>query len=82
MTVEYIYQRAFNQGVSDSYTQIRSNRILSPPMHYAPPSGTIHEAVNRGLVDGFNYHQQMARSDKNLLEWIMRDSYFGDDGVP
>lgn len=82
LTVDYIYQRAFNQGVSNSYTSIRKNRSLSAQMEYAPPSNTIHEAVNRGLVDGFNYHQQMVQMDSKLQEWVLRDNYFGENGVP
>lgn len=82
LTVDYIYQRAFNQGVSESYTQIRLNRALSSPMHYASPSDTIHETVSRGMVDGFNYHQQMVQVDRKLQEWVLRDNYFGENGVP
>lgn len=82
LTINYIYQRAFNQGVSESYSQIRLNRALSSPMHYASPSDTIHETVNRGMVDGFNYHQQMVQVDRKLQEWVLRDNYFGENGVP
>jgi len=82
LTVDYIYQRAFNQGISNSYTSIRKNTALSARMEYAPPSKTIHEAVNRGLVDGFNYHQQMVQTDSKLQDWVLRDNYFGENGVP
>jgi len=82
LTVDYIYQRAFNQGVSNSYTSIRKNRMLSDQMQYTQPSDKIHDAVDRGLVDGFNYHQQMVQADGKLLEWVLRDNYFGESGMP
>lgn len=81
LTAEYIYQRAFNQGVSDSYSSIRRNRALSGPQPYAPPSNTINETVNRGLVDGFNYHQSAVQTDTKLQEWVLRESYLGEWGV-
>ena len=77
LTVEYIYQRAFNQGISDSYASIRKNQALSIPQLYSPPSNTIQETVNRGTVDGFNYHQQMVSTDSKLKEWVLMDSYIG-----
>lgn len=82
MTPDYIYRRAFNQGVSDSYTITRNSRALSAPRQYAPSSNTIHEAVDRGMVDGFNFHQQMVQADSNLQEWVLRDNYFGENGAP
>ena len=81
MTVDYIYQRAFNQGVSNSYTSIRNSCVLSPPANYAPTTETILEAVNRGIVDGFNYHQQEVQADSTLREWVFRENYFGDNGL-
>lgn len=82
LSVEYIYQRAFNQGVSDSFTSIRKKRALSPPMQYAAPTNTIHDEVNRGMVDGFNYHQQIVQTDSKLQEWVLRDNYIGEKGTP
>lgn len=82
LSLEYIYQRAFNQGISNSYTSIRKKRALSPPMQYAVLTNTVHDEVNRGIVDGFNYHQQIVQTDSKLQEWVLRDNYFGENGVP
>ena len=79
LTPDYIYRRAFNQGISNSYASIRQTRALSPPMTYAPATGIL-ETVERGMVDGFNYHQQRVQSDKGLQEWVFRSNYLGDAG--
>ncbi len=81
LTTDYVYQRAFNQGISDSYTSIRKTRALSPPMQYDQSSKTIQETVNRGIVDGFNYHQQMVQSDNKLQEWVFRNHYLNEQGI-
>jgi len=76
MTADYIYQRAFNQGISDSFTSIRKNRAFSTQVQYAPSSTIIHESVNRGMADGFNYHQQLVQADIALQEWVLKDNYY------
>ncbi len=82
LTPDYIYTRMFNQGVSDSYTSIRKTGGFTPARLYGPASGNIHEVVNRGLVDGFNWHQQAVQADPALLEWVLRDNYMGEKGAP
>lgn len=81
LTKEYIYQRAHNQGISDSYTNIRTARLFSEEMQYKSPTNTIHDVVDRGYVDGFNYHQQLAKSDDALLNWILKESYINCEDV-
>jgi glycosyltransferase involved in cell wall biosynthesis len=81
LTQEYIYQRAHNQGISDSYTSIRTARLFSEDMQYKSPTNTIHDVVDRGYVDGFNYHQQLAKSDETLLNWILKESYINCEDV-
>ena len=81
LTPEYIYQRSYNQGISDSYTSIRTSRSYSDVKQYNSPANTINDIVNRGLVDGFNNHQQMAKSDENLLAWILKESYIDCEDI-
>jgi glycosyltransferase involved in cell wall biosynthesis len=75
LTEQYIYQRAYNQGISDSYATIRKHGSLSGLKSYALPMGTIQDVVNRGYADGFNFHHQEVKSDNTLLEWILKDDY-------
>ena len=80
LTPDYIYRRAFNQGISNSFSSIRQTRTVSPPMTYAPASSMILETAERGMVDGFNYHQQLVQSDTGLQEWILKSHYLGEAG--
>ena len=75
MTRDYIYRRAFNQGISSSFSQFRKDRTLALPRQYAPAANTINDDVDRGMVDGFNYHQQMVRSDSEIRAWVLKDNY-------
>ncbi|RQW88744.1 MAG: glycosyltransferase [Geobacter sp.] len=81
LTQEYIYQRAHNQGISDSYASIRTARLFSDEMQYKSPTNTIHDVVDRGYVDGFNFHQQLGKSDQTLLNWILKESYINCEDV-
>ncbi|MDD2336795.1 MAG: glycosyltransferase [Geobacteraceae bacterium] len=81
LTREYIYQRAYNQGISDSYTNIRTNRSFSDLKQYKSPANTIYDVVDRGSVDGFNYHQQLAKNDNSLVAWILKESYIDCEDI-
>lgn len=81
LTQEYVYQRAFNQGISDSYSSIRSSRSYCEVKQYNSPANSINDIVNRGFVDGFNYHQQLAKSDEKLLAWILKESYIDCEDI-
>ena len=81
MTTDYIYQRAFNQGISDSFSSIRKTQALADPLPYALVSSLILNTVSRGFADGFNYHQQMVKSDERLREWVLKDDYLEEDDL-
>jgi len=134
MTIEYFCRRAYNQGISDSYTAIRHapgldlwpSRVAnteSPPSRYATlyqrirrkPVAEIPGAVWRwakravmrprqeplpatsGATDdphtglrqqiaaayqaGYQYHQDEARRDPKLVEWVLRPHYW-DASLP
>ncbi len=78
LSLEYFKQRAFNQGVSDSYTFIRNHKKFqlkkkltasSTPTHYQ------HE-INNSYVEGYNFHQQCVNNDPSLFNWVIKESYF------
>ncbi|MGD9832018.1 MAG: glycosyltransferase family 2 protein [Piscinibacter sp.] len=102
MTPAYFEQRAFAQGVSDSYSAVR--RCAGMPLPLAerllqalrPTARTLRERwraratasdvvgaellkVRLGTVrawrEGFNYHQSQLRTDRHLLEWVLKESY-------
>jgi radical SAM superfamily enzyme YgiQ (UPF0313 family)/glycosyltransferase involved in cell wall biosynthesis len=82
LTPEYIYQRAFNQGISDSYSRIRKSGTLeekrTPPAHHQ----SIHGVIERGHTEGYNYHQRLVQVDTRLLQWVLKESYLGREEIP
>ena len=81
LTPEYLYQRAFSQGISDSFTAIRSNTKASEEKKFVPCNDDIKNMIQQGYCDGFNFHQLEARKDPQLLDWITRESYVAGDAV-
>jgi glycosyltransferase involved in cell wall biosynthesis len=39
----------------------------------------IRESVNRAYQEGYNYHQEEVKKDSNLLEWVLRENYRGEN---
>ncbi|WP_151961545.1 glycosyltransferase [Acinetobacter bereziniae] len=80
MTKEYFKQRAYNQGVSDSYTAIRSgkkNIFIKLLIKINIKKYLLHANVelDESFFLGYYYHQEQAKNDPKLLEWIKRQSY-------
>ncbi|TSK04499.1 MAG: glycosyltransferase [Geobacter sp.] len=82
MTLEYIYRRAYNQGISDSFTDLRRTRRLSPERSFERRGNEAHDAVVRGLTDGYNYHQKLYAQDPALRQWVLQDEYITNGGIP
>lgn len=88
LTEEYFCKRAYLQGISDSYTQIRDKdtahhskimrtfeylRLLQKKFGlYASPRKRHIESY---YYQGFMMHQNLSAEDKNLYEWIIRPNY-------
>jgi SAM-dependent methyltransferase len=82
LTPRYVYRRAFNQGISDSYTQLRrGNGSPGPPPAPGSPR-SIREIAARGHADGYAFHQEMVRRDVRLRAWVMKDDYRDGEGPP
>ena len=86
MTKKYFAQRSFNQGVSESYTDIREaknksfwkTKLKILIKKYLLSRDTI---IEEELIRGYEYHQNEAKKDSNLMEWIKRDSYINNGGT-
>ena len=37
--------------------------------------------IEKYYLDGFTYHQNEAKKDKKLMEWIKRDSYIKNGNI-
>jgi len=103
LTPEYFGQRAFFQGVSDSFTTIRLDGAVVPyKLFLKNVKFYIRQSINyvRDLTkntlfkeetqsidqlkikmtrlyhSGYMFHQCAVRSDKNLLQWVLRNDYW------
>jgi glycosyltransferase involved in cell wall biosynthesis len=86
MTKEYFKQRAYNQGVSDSYTAIRNEqrrRFLKFRLKMLTKKYLLGRSVeiNEAFFSGYQYHQQQAKKNPVLLAWIKRGSYINDGSI-
>lgn len=84
ISIEYIKRRAFLEGISRSFSALRSGRgpetLRRTKMHsllwqrIAGPS--LHDTINDCMRAGFNFHWESAISNPKLLQWVLRDDYF------
>ena len=102
MTCAYFEQRAFAQGVSDSYSAVRRSGGARPVWFERTRQGlqltlrslrarwrardagsdevaaTLLEVRLRTLRayrEGFTFHQSQVRADRQLLDWVLQESY-------
>jgi glucosyl-dolichyl phosphate glucuronosyltransferase len=85
MTEEYFCRRAFAQGVSDSYSEIRSGKPPSSRSDFLVPFtrsllcvlglGSRLIRFKASYWKGFEYHQMEVRKDRDLFNWVIRGSY-------
>ena len=92
MTLEYLYKRAYAQGISDSYTLIRTtnswhkSRVIAlirltrlwlrGRMKKEEP---FKSSLREGYWNGYWYHQKQVAGDPELLKWVMKKDYFETD---
>lgn len=91
MTEEYFCRRAFNQGISDSYTHIRENIkehsfVRKNKENYVKRIGRFlraHIQISKireyrfylAYKAGYEYHTDNVIHDKQLYDWVTKDSY-------
>ena len=90
MVPEYFYKRAFAQGISDSYTDIRKGEANKPcrniTRHLGPISWFVRWRFKVGLrfvyslrknyLKGYVFHHAEVARDPDLLTWVQKPSYF------
>jgi glucosyl-dolichyl phosphate glucuronosyltransferase len=86
LTKEYVKWRAYIQGISDSYTRIRSAGGIKT-RHIAAALAKnrikmltrLRSSLKVELLDsywkGYSYHQKEVKHDKKLLAWVLRENY-------
>ena len=104
MNFQYLYKRAYAEGVSASYAAIRSSKgkghvvraslLLRQRTHqmialmkqykvqYYSNEDTgdadlskIKVITQKAYWDGYFFHQRQVKTDKELIEWVTRESY-------
>ena len=89
LTLEYIYKRAFNQGISDSYSQIRRSkglnikdsvlnfirRQVSRKRYLGSGNAVLNRKLYEKYWEGFQFHQRETRNDPRLLDWVLQENY-------
>ena len=84
MTEKYFVRRAFSQGISDSYTEIRTKKARSFLTNYRfhlkrrllmTLACIRRDKIKVGYYKGYSYHQQQVMNDLSLYDWVTRKSY-------
>ncbi|MDI6704589.1 MAG: glycosyltransferase [bacterium] len=81
MTIEYFCQRAFNQGVSDSYSAIRKKGgiIFNEGVDISKKLNVEHEVlrqVQAAYREGREYHKREVAADPDLLAYVLQEKYY------
>lgn len=80
MTEEYFCARMYQQGISDSYTNLRKYNTFSDleARQAKKFKNTIllDEKMYNAYIDGYIYHQQECKNDLKLMEWVLKDRYY------
>lgn len=69
LTLEYIQARAFRQGISDSYSEVRQAKGVT---------NVIHTIINDAYLEGKIFHRRKVLEDKELLSWVLQDHYLDE----
>ena len=87
LTEVYFCQRAYNQGISDSYTRIRKGdckQTLSLVLWLSIIKYStlflfyriIEYKIRCSYYRGYIYHQRESKKEQNLIGWIKKQKYF------
>ncbi len=85
LTIEYFCSRAFNQGISDSYTHLREDRRELYWRAFLKQFKSIRDRMSGNRVmaqirkaywEGYQFHQREVKADPDLYKWVKKESYF------
>ena len=67
LSLDYICQRAFRQGISQSFMEVREMGGIKDKYRMM-----IKDAALKGKL----FHRESVLKDKKLLNWVLKDNYF------
>ena len=88
LTVDYFCRRAFNQGVSDSFTEMRSNGGVCKTTEKRGIGDIINRLImivreqpiqrkgRASYLKGKEFHRKSVEADPELLSYVLRETYF------
>lgn len=92
MTENYLKHRAYLQGISDSYTHIRRSRgmgfkdgfvahIKQLGRRVKGLGSPVKTVLYKSYRQGYLFHREEVRRDRELLEWVLRENYLENGAV-
>lgn len=86
MTKKYFAQRSFNQGISDSYTDIRNGQrrnFFKIKLKFFIKKYLLGKdiEIDEQFIIGYEYHKNEAKKNGQLMEWIKRESYINNGEI-
>lgn len=88
LTVDYLKKRSYMQGISYSYSLIREKKYLGlynklnigMELFYGKCRAKLirtepFRSMQQAFFRGFSFHYNQAKSDANLLNWILKNDY-------
>lgn len=95
MTIAYFRQRAFDQGISDSFSDLRqgygkvglglksisvyATRRLRAALETDRELRQLRSCMAAGYREGYLVHQRAYRLDPDVREWVSRQDFMGDE---
>ncbi|MFB1490577.1 MULTISPECIES: glycosyltransferase family 2 protein [unclassified Thiocapsa] len=95
MTIAYFRQRAFDQGISDSFSDLRqghgrvllglksifvyATRRLRAALEIDRELRQLRGRMAAGYREGYLFHQRAYRLDPHVREWVSRPDFMGDE---
>ena len=89
LTKEYLKWRSYIQGISDSYSDIRSSGrihfkddLAALAKHLVRMSRNLNRPIKRMALrsyrKGYLFHRLETKRDPQLLKWVLKDNYLED----
>jgi glucosyl-dolichyl phosphate glucuronosyltransferase len=84
MNKEYLLKRAFADGITRSYCEIRSGNTEKKLKAWLKSTATtlrsrfqdsLSREISTEFRNGYNFHQNEVRKDQELLKWILKENY-------
>jgi glucosyl-dolichyl phosphate glucuronosyltransferase len=90
MTEEYFRERAYKQGISDSYSLVRRGkrgsaalkllRVRFRKLWFLAKDDRLRAGIEDAYIRGFAFHQMEVKNDPELLQWVKKRDYFDQAG--